>query len=304
MGGWVRIEADWLEELTRELAGGHPWPAPLCLMDLRALEHLEDGIPSVAALARRWNRSRKFVRARLDSPWPDLVAREHRAKFSARDRRGTGEGQARIHSDVGATPEMEPPGTGEGQARDRQGYTSEKAPPPTRARDHRSPITDHLSLFQRDTQQETPDGVPAWARKGIRQQDGTPHAVLGLVVRALEGIRQQRVNPQRCKTDAGQVLKLWRSLDRPPLAEFVEELELVAEAARECDAPIFARWLRAEGWTDGVDRSRSVDTLTRQDKWADRLAAARAWAAEGKRSRSDSRTLELVQHNDAGDITW
>lgn len=102
-----------------------------------------------------------------------------------------------------------------------------------------------------------------------------------MVVRSIETVVQRTVNPDRCATDAPKVLALWRRLGRPPPAEFEADVAMVAHAARECPDRLFARDIRAEGWAEGRDRSRAVPTLLSQERWTERLDAARAWEAAG-----------------------
>ena len=125
-----------------------------------------------------------------------------------------------------------------------------------------------------------PEAVPAWTPSAAECRPHPRQAVAEMVLRSLEAIRQRPVSPERCGTDAKPVLGLWRALGKPDPAEFAAELALVAEAARECPAPLFARSLRAEGWAEGTDRSRSVATLCRREPWGDRLEAARAWRGQ------------------------
>ena len=125
-----------------------------------------------------------------------------------------------------------------------------------------------------------PEAVPAWTTSAAECRPHPRQAVAEMVLRSLEAIRQRPVSPERCGTDAKPVLGLWRALGKPDPAEFAAELALVAEAARECPAPLFARSLRAEGWAEGTDRSRSVATLCRREPWGDRLEAARAWRGQ------------------------
>lgn len=101
------------------------------------------------------------------------------------------------------------------------------------------------------------------------------------VLDALQAIRGDRPNPMRCKGEAVAALKLWRSLGRPALVEWVGEVRLVADAARRCPHGIFANDVRGENRSDGVDRSRSVQTLCAQGRWEERLRVARQWAQGG-----------------------
>ena len=120
----------------------------------------------------------------------------------------------------------------------------------------------------------------AWA-KG----HGAPAAdVEAMVVAALSAVRGKLVHRDRCATDAKEVLGLWKALGRPLPRELAEDLALVAAWAQQSPDRAAARDLRAEGWPEGQDRSRSVATLCRRDRWGDRLAAAQAWDAKGRRS--------------------
>ena len=76
------------------------------------------------------------------------------------------------------------------------------------------------------------------------------------------------------KTDATQVLALWTGLGRPPLTQFEEDAEKVANAFHHSKASIFARNVRAEGWKEGTDRSRSVATFCVLKSWEERLRVA------------------------------
>jgi hypothetical protein len=57
----------------------------------------------------------------------------------------------------------------------------------------------------------------------------------------------------------------------------IDELVLVAEAFQRCPHDMFARWIRAEQWESGTDRSGMLSALLKQANWDDRLEAAQAW---------------------------
>lgn len=115
-----------------------------------------------------------------------------------------------------------------------------------------------------------PGRAPAWTR---RLSDADADAVR----RAVVAVRQsESAAPD---ADAAAVVELARALSSPA-GVVAEQLVLVAAWART--APDAARPLRGVGWAEGQDRSRSLSTLTRLDRWADRLAAARAWDAAGR----------------------
>tara|TARA_R110000824_G_scaffold69353_2_gene178814 strand:+ start:187 stop:675 length:489 start_codon:yes stop_codon:yes gene_type:complete len=96
-------------------------------------------------------------------------------------------------------------------------------------------------------------------------------------MRCIEAITLRKTNPKRCATAAKSVVSLWTALERPDIAEFANDLCAVAKAAHESQHQLFARDIRSEGWADGSDRSRSVDTICRRSKFFDRLNAARDW---------------------------
>lgn len=123
-----------------------------------------------------------------------------------------------------------------------------------------------------DVQEWVPRTVPA---------STTRVDVQALVLRAVEEITQRSVAPARCASHAKEILSLWRSLGCPEPCELAEEIALVARAARESAARLFARDVRAEGWPGGVDRRHSVATLCVHRRWDERLAVAREWAAAG-----------------------
>lgn len=122
------------------------------------------------------------------------------------------------------------------------------------------------------------EGLPEWARS-LRLKGATRGAMVAMVLACIGEITQRPVNPDRCKGAALEVLKLWRSLGRPDPAEFLGQVSLVALAARESRARLFARDIRGIGWEDAVDRSRSVSTLTVARKFEERLQAAQEWQA-------------------------
>ena len=109
------------------------------------------------------------------------------------------------------------------------------------------------------------------------------------VLRCIETITLRKANPQRCATAAKSVVGLWRAVERPDIEEFAADLCLVAKAAHESPHQLFARDIRGDGWVDGSDRSRSVDTICRRSKFYDRLNAAKDWAGESDASTVESR---------------
>lgn len=133
------------------------------------------------------------------------------------------------------------------------------------------------------TQNEDDEAMPRWAVRAARGH-ATANEVRIAVLMAIEAITGTQPDPRRAGTAARPILALWRTLEHPDLRLFVKDVELVAAACRDSGAPIFARDVRAEGWADGVDRSRHVATVCVQTRWADRLAAAQGWHAGGRQA--------------------
>ena len=125
---------------------------------------------------------------------------------------------------------------------------------------------------QEEHKEQPDNSLPGWTRvKGYGR-----HEVLAAVVHAIEQITQRTCNPHRCQTDAKHVLALQKATNTP-WPELSRQVEQVAEWARDSNDPLAARDIRAEGWDNGTDRSRSVSTLCVQSRWADRLRAAEEW---------------------------
>jgi len=124
---------------------------------------------------------------------------------------------------------------------------------------------------------------PKWAQTAARGRDCTAAELLAgcAAIQEATGARS-RSDHGISPTAARPILSLWRALERPPWAEFAAQAQLVVEAARKCPDPLFARNLRAEGWADGRDRSRSLPSVLRHERWDERLAAAEAWRDGGK----------------------
>ena len=123
-----------------------------------------------------------------------------------------------------------------------------------------------------------PESDQGRAGPAVKWRAKLPAEMVGAVLRCIEAVKQKPVNPERAGTDAKQLLALWRALGSPSAADFERDFVAVATWARESAHPLAARAIRAEGWSDGFDRSRSVDTLTRHAQWSDRLDAARSCA--------------------------
>jgi hypothetical protein len=134
------------------------------------------------------------------------------------------------------------------------------------------------------------DGAPEWARKARRPKGVTPLALLAAVARCVEAVRQKPASAEIPESTARPILGLWRDLGCPPLMPFVADVELVAEAARRCPDPMFARAIRGEGWAGKEDTSRKIASVCRRSPppdssgatWEDRIDAAREWDRRGR----------------------
>jgi hypothetical protein len=112
------------------------------------------------------------------------------------------------------------------------------------------------------------------------------------VLRCLAAITLRDVDPKRCATAAKSVVGLWKVLEMPDIEEFADDLCLVAKAAHECPHQLFARDIRGEGWADGSNRAKSVDTICRRGKFYDRLNAARDWLDNTPGSATSAAVIE------------
>jgi hypothetical protein len=103
-----------------------------------------------------------------------------------------------------------------------------------------------------------------------------------MIAASVEAITGAPFVPLRGRTAGGPVLALWYALGKPDPDAHAEDMALVADAAQRCPERLFAHDIRAVGWPDGTDRSRSPHTLCVQKRWDERLAAAKAWDARGR----------------------
>lgn len=115
-----------------------------------------------------------------------------------------------------------------------------------------------------------------------------PAGMQRVAVAVAEAITGRKVDPKRGATLTKPVVTLWRALGRPDYNEFERDVRLVAEWAKVSKHRLAARDIRAEGWDDGIDRSKSVTTICVQRRFLDRLEAAQEWAANGKRDGAET----------------
>ncbi|MBL8616363.1 MAG: hypothetical protein JNM72_12180 [Deltaproteobacteria bacterium] len=141
--------------------------------------------------------------------------------------------------------------------------------------------------------------VPAWARKaGMPKARGSARELAGVVLRSVARVTgrplaapwgpgggamagEGRTIDPDAETLPKPVLALLRALRWPELQAFEDQAAAVADAAHRSPDPLFARHLRAIGWTGGADRSRAPQTIFVQEQWEERLDAALAWRDRG-----------------------
>lgn len=85
--------------------------------------------------------------------------------------------------------------------------------------------------------------------------------------------------------DGDAVVRAWRELEFPPLADFRREALLIARACKESMNDRFARDVRGEGWAGKSDASKSVSSVLRVSTgngagWSERLCLADKHAEE------------------------
>lgn len=116
---------------------------------------------------------------------------------------------------------------------------------------------------------------------------------MGLVSDVILSVTGRPWNPYAGEPDARHVLSHWRHAGRPDLGDYLRQVELVASACQQAAAHPFrndVRGIRHDGQRWGSDRSRSLGTVLRQRPpagsggatWAERLAAAEEWDAQGR----------------------
>lgn len=300
--GFEAMDAEWWPVVANSLP--RPWPREAVLFDLRWWRGQEAATAKVGARRRAKLPGRPALGQRWG--WTDWDVRQVlRAEAEWVDRWTTGGGSSSAPPAALQPSSNAPPATARANAEEFP--ESSNAPPtvlqppssaPPHARSsHRltdPPITDHREAPESPP---PPDGGAAAPAAGTdtraptvapwvpsaRDCRGHPRAAVeAMVLRSLEAIRQRPVTPDRCATDARHVLGLWRALGTPDPVDFAAEVVLVAEWAQRAPDRLAARDLRAEGWAEGTDRSRSADTLCRREKWGDRLDAAQRWDRAGR----------------------
>lgn len=276
MPGWVPLDADSWSAIADALP--RPWPTEAAAFDLRWWADRRPEVPSRRQLIARWGWTERAVRSLLrdEARWrdpvktaaPKLPQRRPKVAPELPQPRPNHE-QLKLHNE----PEMPQP-------------RPKVAPelPQDCPKDVHTRVY-HPTHTPSPSQSETRDvTLPAWARKASVPPGTDRHLLMEVVVEARNGVVGTPANPDACGTASKAVLALWKALGHPDLTAFRVDLMLVVEAAKDCPDRVFARDIRAEGWPDGVDRSRDIDTICRHGKWDLRLEAARRWERAGRRT--------------------
>lgn len=295
MSGWVPMQSEWWATVRATIP--KPWPKEAACMDLRwhadRAKPREGWAPVVfpgrERLSNEWGWSDWNVRTLLrnESAWSDAPAASNSPPAALQ--RPSSPPPAAATANAENEPESSSPPPEVLQP-------ASSSPPCARSS---SPNTQHPHPAHSEETQNVPPGDPGSLTEsapastgGPRLPDWVPAAkachpftridVLQAVVRCVEVARGRPPNPDRCGTDAGPILALWRKLGRPMPSEFAAEFATVAEWAQLSRDPAAARDIRAEGWDGGKDRCHDVATLARQDRWGSRFEAARAWEEAGR----------------------
>lgn len=160
-------------------------------------------------------------------------------------------------------------------------------------------------------EESKPAPLTWWQREGARLRS-PPEEVYALVAGVARLVTGQDHAETELGTLARPVLRLWRRLDRPPIASLLEQVELLTVAIHEgCteDTFLHLRGLRRVGGHRGGrrrgaiermrgDHSRELPPVLAVGPWVARLAAARRHAAGscpcGRRAPSAPPRLVVV----------
>ena len=299
---WVRMPTSVLDVLigmAEDIDG--PWPVEAAIADLIRRQDLAlhpftpTKMISYREAAARWGWGEKRARLLIaaEDRWADpskavawAVLRAGRSEGAAGAQEGRTEGAARTDE----ARESDKEGRSEGAAGAREGRSEGDTGVGS------TTTTTTTTTVETETQgrPEQPEpSTPAWA-SGERLPTGvTRSALVAAVVACIAAVKAKPVNPDRCGTDAAQVLALWRKLERPPLDEFVADFTTVAKAAHHCPDPLFARDIRAVGWQGAKNREFDVTTIAVQARWSTRLDTAQQWQA--KQRPAERKATQAVQ---------
>lgn len=208
------------------------------------------------------------------------------SESEATQKRITGESPTN-HTEVDTTPTLDDARIRRESPANQARITDESEANPTRARflidrdrdrdrevDDLTTRASEPALFA-----ETVAPAPPAKRRKTKPAGPADEEVVAACAPAWRAIRGLTGSETPKATDQKAILALWRGVrsDYTEPSAFGEDLLLVATWAHsdDPDARNNIQGLRPNGTRWGPDRSRDVATITRQDRWADRLAKAR-----------------------------
>ena len=146
--------------------------------------------------------------------------------------------------------------------------------------------------------------VKSVASEAGKDSDGKPYSaervdlMLRNVIANVQGKEVSAVKSTKAASKA--IFALWRGLSKPDLANFYRDCICVIEWAQRSPDPLAARDIRGEHDPDWADRSKSLETIFRQGRFAERLAAAQAWRNGGQQPERRKQPKAAVQRDHGG----
>jgi hypothetical protein len=302
------VEA-WHEIATALIASGQPWSRSTAIADLRwHADQVEvgrkDKLPGVPYFQKRWGWSQRQARKLIKVDVCDWVDSHRTVTGQLVDSHRTVPAKANANNG----PETDSHRTAGGQSPD----SSRTVPDPLYARGtqpqqhntqtHSDPLERETSVAVGPTPQIAKTARPsvvATDRASLSRGSSIYSPVsshpysktelveaLGLAASAITG---QDWCPDGDPTGVGHTPQTLRGKEGWPLFHllegrgwpdldlWLEQVRVVARAARECPYPLFSNDIRGDNWASKADSSRSIKTIADGDKWLDRLKAALQW---------------------------
>ncbi len=276
---WVPMFADEWPEIADSIP--RPWPEAAVGMDLRWWSNEQrigrKGKPGRSALVERWGWTAHKVRSFIASgAWEDGITSESPEAHQPTASESPAPTSANLHN--GAETASESPADRQKSARSppharrltTEQLTTEELNKgkPSRARDPSPPV------------QESKQSVPAAVRRAAVESGQPKGEILDAVNEIAQFICKRRLG----RDDGDAVVRAWRELEFPPIADFRREALLIARACKESMHERFARDVRGEGWSKS-DSSCSVPSVLRVSTgngagWSERLHLAEKHAEE------------------------
>ena len=278
--GFERIEQEWLLSMLEALP--RPWPTGALLAWLRYVSRqMERGLPAwcPGVAPRPAQELRTMPGRRLVAQVagvPEWAAREALDGKAWVDPLASQRPPGALPAASRGAPSRLPPGRREAA--------------PTQDRPSQSPPS-HLPAAS----QSHPGGLPYTRGSSCTDTDTdtgtrtTPPPALNELLELAAEVLGEDSSPSERKAATGPIRRLAREAGLSA-AELAEQLPMVAKWAREAPEPAASRSIRGLGLPGGTDRSRSTATLCDTDRWAERVRAARRWAA-----RAAATTVEPVE---------